>query len=86
MASARSEPKQLQILTGPFVLRIHDFSNSGIHPASLAEKLGSLPAYTKWSKALAAHESVTYIWNKEDMVARTKSRLPEMRKKYGMSV
>ncbi|KAK5950077.1 hypothetical protein OHC33_008792 [Knufia fluminis] len=74
-----------EILVAPFVLRIHDFSNSEdqVHPSSLAANLNSLPAYGQWSKAVVAQESVTYIWNKEKMIESMVRRLPEMRKKYG---
>ena len=80
-----SETNRLQILTGPFVLRIHDFSNDLIHPASLGTRLDSLPAYSKWSKAVVAQQSVTSIWDKEKMISRTQDRVPQMRKKYGVS-
>ncbi|KAK5937265.1 hypothetical protein PMZ80_010565 [Knufia obscura] len=73
-----------EILVAPFILRIHDFSDSNdqVHPSSLATKLDSLPAYGQWSKAVVAQESVTYIWNKEKMIETMVRRLPEMRKKY----
>lgn len=74
-----------EILVAPFVLRVHDFSNDRIHPASLATKLDTLPAYSKWSKALVTQDSVTYIWDKDKMVELIQQRAPEMRKKYGVS-
>jgi hypothetical protein len=81
------QANRIKILTGPFVLRIHDFSNSNgaVHPQSLAEKLNTLPAYSKWSTAVASHESVTRIWRKEDMIKTAQRRAPDMRKKYGVA-
>ena len=72
---------------GPFVLRIYDFAHSGgrIYPESFGEKLDALPMFSKWAKAVSEHDSVAYIWNKEDVVARTLKKLPEMRKKFGLT-
>ncbi|KAJ9661544.1 hypothetical protein H2198_001924 [Neophaeococcomyces mojaviensis] len=75
----------LEILTAPFVLRIHDFSNDTIHPASLGSRLDSLPAYSRWAKAVVTQDSVTYIWDKENMISSLQRRAPEMRKKFGVS-
>jgi len=66
------------------VLRINDMSDA-LLPKSFGTKLDSLAVYSRWSKALVAQKSVTYIWNKEEAIETTQRRLPEMRKKYGMS-
>jgi len=48
------------------------------------DKLDSLPAYSKWYKAVIERESVTFIWNREKMTETVLRRAPEMRKKFGI--
>lgn len=82
---AEMDTNKHKILVAPFVLRAHEFANDKILPKSLAEKLNTLPAYSKWAKAVISQESVTYIWDRESMIERTYRRAPEMRKKFGIS-
>ncbi|KAK5071628.1 hypothetical protein LTR64_004593 [Lithohypha guttulata] len=74
-----------EILVAPFVLRAHEFSNDKILAKSFAERLDTLPAYSKWAAAVLAQKSVTYIWDRDTMTERTLRRAPEMRKKFGIS-
>jgi len=54
-------------------------SNGDLYPKSLKEGLDKLPNVSKWAKAVMAKESVTYIWNEEWILERTKARLEKLR-------
>ena len=46
--------------------------------SSLLGKLEKLPHYTKWQKAVASQDSVTYIFDEADIIRRTKVRMEKM--------
>lgn len=68
-----------EVLTASFIIRLFDFSDGEIFPTSLAAALEKLPAFSKWAKASITHESVTFIWDAQNMRKRTKERLPKYR-------
>ncbi|MCJ1380910.1 hypothetical protein MMC17_004019 [Xylographa soralifera] len=67
-----------ECLTAPFVLRMHTYARAGLIHSSLLAKLEKLPHYTKWQETVTSQESVTYIWDEEDIIRRTKARLEKM--------
>ncbi|KAH6633203.1 glutathione-S-transferas-like protein omega 1 [Boeremia exigua] len=64
-----------EALTAPFVLRIHSFSKHELLPKSVHEGLDALPNFKKWAQAVITQESVTYIWNEEEVISSTKKRI-----------
>ena len=68
-----------EALTGPFVLRLHAYSRAGLLPQSLAEDLKTLPHYNAWASNLVKQESLTFIWDEEGIIARTKVRVEKMK-------
>lgn len=66
----------IQVLTGPFVLRLKTFAKHGLLPTSLVKSLEeTTPNFHKWSEAVVKEKSVHGIFNEEAMVARTKERI-----------
>lgn len=53
----------MQALTAPFVIRYQTFGETGLMPKSMLKGLDALPNYTKWSKAVRAEDSVTYVFD-----------------------
>jgi len=68
-----------EALTAPFVLRLHAYSSAGLLNETLNEKLKMLPNYSKWADEVVKQESVTYIWNEETTMERTKKRIEKMK-------
>lgn len=68
-----------EALTAPFVLRLHAYARAGLLPASLNEELKTLPNYTKWADNCTKQESVTYIWDEELTMQKTKARMEKMK-------
>lgn len=70
------------MLTGSFVIRILTLPHHGLlsksYIVSLPEKA---PNFHKWAEAVAAHPSVTGIYNVEKIVANTKNRIAALRAK-----
>jgi glutathione S-transferase len=62
---------------------MYDLSDGEVQPKSLPQKLDQLPNFSKWAKAVVAEDSVTYIWNKENMASMMKRRIPQLRQKLG---
>ncbi|MCJ1418364.1 hypothetical protein MMC32_004711 [Xylographa parallela] len=67
-----------ECLTASFVLRTHAYARGGLMHSSLLGKLEKLPHYTKWQKAVASQDSVTYIFDEADIIRRTKVRMEKM--------
>ncbi|EFW99710.1 glutathione s-transferase [Grosmannia clavigera kw1407] len=69
-----------EVLTGSFVLRVVTLSKRGVYPNSLPTVVpAQAPKFWAWAEAVAAHPSVTGIYD-EDIVAKsTKSRLEKQR-------
>jgi len=60
-----------QVLTAPFILRFYTFSRREVLPPSIVSGLDGLPNFSKWATELIKQESVTSIWNEEDVVSST---------------
>ncbi|CAI4215035.1 unnamed protein product [Parascedosporium putredinis] len=71
-----------EVLTGSFVIRVLTLPHHGLlsqnYIASLPEKA---PNFHKWAEAVAAHPSVTGIYNIEKIVANTKKRIALLKAK-----
>jgi glutathione S-transferase len=74
-----------QALTTPFTLRLYDFANDVIFPKSLAHKMRDaerLPNFARWLDTCMAHESVTYVYHREQLLKGVEARLGEAKAKY----
>lgn len=71
----------IQVQTASFILRLYDFADDIIFPSSLPKVLDKLPNFSKWAKACATHNSVTYIWDKELRRQNARDRLPQARER-----
>lgn len=68
-----------EVNVAPFLLRIYALSTGEVLPKSVKEGLEKLPNFSKWVQATITKESVTYIWNEENIVSRTAARIEKMR-------
>ena len=66
-------------MTAPFVIRYRAFGENGLMPASMLKGLDALPNYGKWSKAICAQESVTYVFDGPDIAKRMMDRIAKMK-------
>lgn len=67
---------QAEVLTGSFVIRLLALTRRGVYPEALVASLPErAPKFWKWAEAVAAHPSVTGVFNEETIVAVTKNRL-----------
>jgi len=66
-----------EVLTASFVLRIIDFAGTEeLIPGSILESLESkAPKFYYWANEVVKQKSVTYIWDKEAVIERTKVRI-----------
>lgn len=69
----------MQALTAPFVIRYQTFGETGLMPKSMVEGLDALPNYTKWSKAVRAEDSVTYVFDGPTTAARMTERIEKLK-------
>ncbi|MCJ1306125.1 hypothetical protein MMC08_008943 [Hypocenomyce scalaris] len=70
-----------EALTAPFILRLHAFaSDPSLLPSSTAKLIAELPNISRWMKATTAQESVTYTYDEQDVVERTKKKMASLRK------
>jgi len=70
-----------EVQTASFILRLYDFADDTIFPSSIPKALDKLPNFSKWAKACIAHNSVTYIWDKELRRQNVRDRLPQARER-----
>jgi len=69
-----------EVLTAPFALRVNSFAKGGrALPASLEKGLDALPNYSKWVAAVISQDSVTYIYNEDEVIAATTARLAKLK-------
>ena len=45
------------------MIRYQAFGEEGLMPKSMLKELDALPNYSKWSKAISAEDSVTYVFD-----------------------
>ena len=48
-------------------------------PKSMLKGLDALPNYSKWSKAVRAEDSVTYVFDGPEVVRTTKQRIEKLK-------
>jgi glutathione S-transferase len=71
---------QAEVLTGSFVIRLVVLSKAGLYPSKLSSSLAEqAPNFWKWAENVAAHPSVTSIFDEEKVVASTKARIAKAR-------
>ncbi|CAK7231355.1 hypothetical protein SCUCBS95973_007882 [Sporothrix curviconia] len=69
-----------EVLTGSFVVRLVALTKSGVWPSNIpALAAKQTPAFWAWAQAVAAHPSVTGIFNEDVITASTKARLAKQR-------
>ncbi|KAF1363384.1 glutathione-S-transferas-like protein omega 1 [Lizonia empirigonia] len=68
-----------EALTAPFILRVYSFSKNGLLPKSVLEGFEGLPNFNKWAQAVIKEESVTYIWNEEEVIPAMKKKIESMK-------
>lgn len=69
----------VQALTAPFVIRYHTYGEEDVMPKSMLKGLEALPNYSKWSKAIRAEDSVTYVFDGPEVVKTTKARIEKLK-------
>lgn len=50
-------------------------------PASMGKALKALPHFSKWSEAVCAQESVTYVFDGPGIAEKMKARIGQMKAK-----
>ena len=58
-------------MTAPFILRFYTLSRREALPKSIVSGFDALPNFSKWAAEVIKQESVTYIWDEEDVVSNT---------------
>ena len=69
----------MQALTAPFVVRYQALGKNELVPKSMLEGLDALPNYSKWSKAVQAEDSVTYVFDGPKIAASMAERVAKMK-------
>ena len=69
----------MQALTAPFVIRYQTFGETGLMPKSMLKGLDALPNYSKWSKAVRAEDSVTYVFDGPHIVETMTGRIEKLK-------
>lgn len=69
----------MQALTAPFVVRYQAFGETGLMPKSMLKGLDALPNYSKWSKAIHAEDSVTYVFDGPATAGRMAERIAKLK-------
>ncbi|KAK3342112.1 thioredoxin-like protein [Lasiosphaeria hispida] len=71
---------QAEVLTGSFAIRLLSNTKHGIYPASLLESLKTqAPNFAKWAEVVAAHPSVSAIYDESVVIPNTKARIAKIR-------
>jgi glutathione S-transferase len=65
-----------EVLTGSFAIRLVTLLKAGVYPSKLGSSLSErAPNFWKWAEAVAAHPSVTSIFDEQKIIASTKARI-----------
>jgi glutathione S-transferase len=65
-----------EVLTGSFVIRLLTLTRAGLYSSQLATELEQkTPKFWAWAQKVAAHPSVTKIYDEERVIASTKARI-----------
>ena len=68
-----------QVLTAPFLLRLHAYHKVGLLHESINAQLDELPNFSKWTRATTGQESVQYLWDEKKTMEHSKARIDKMR-------
>ncbi|OAA61776.1 glutathione s-transferase [Niveomyces insectorum RCEF 264] len=69
-----------EVLTGSFVVRLVTLTAAGVYPAAIATSVAAkAPAFWAWAQTVAAHPSVTGIYNEKAIAESTQARLAKQR-------
>ena len=69
----------MQALTAPFMVRYQAFGETGLMPKSMLKGLAALPNYSKWSQAVHAEDSVTYVFDGPATAERMAERIAKLK-------
>ncbi|KAF3063159.1 hypothetical protein CFAM422_010104 [Trichoderma lentiforme] len=64
-----------EVLTAPFLIRLYAYSEASLLPTSLKNELQSLSKFSAWADRVISQESVTYVWDQEAVISKSKSRM-----------
>lgn len=69
-------------MAAPMVVRFLAYAktDTGLLPAFVEERLGSITIFQAWAKAMAAHKAVSGSYDEKTNVANTKVRIAKLRK------
>ncbi|KAK4445395.1 thioredoxin-like protein [Podospora aff. communis PSN243] len=71
---------QAEVLTGSFALRLISLSKADVYPKQLWESVKKeAPNTARWVEAVAAHPSVTGIYDEQAVIEGTKKRIAKLR-------
>ena len=68
-----------EALTGSFLIRYKAYSGTSLLPASIWKGLSALPNFSKWSEAVLAEDSVTYIFDGPSMAKGMAEKIEKMK-------
>ncbi|KAF2416133.1 hypothetical protein EJ08DRAFT_703731 [Tothia fuscella] len=69
-----------EVLTGSFVIRLVSLTKAGVYPQKLSNSIAErAPNFWKWAESVAAHPSVTSIYDEESIISSTKARIEKAR-------
>jgi glutathione S-transferase len=69
-----------EVLTGSFVIRLVSFLKAGLYPSQLGSQIAEkAPHFWKWAQIVAAHPSVSSIFDEQKILASTKLRIAKAR-------
>ena len=73
-------PTLAEVLIGPFVLRAHTYSRSGLTPPFIHERYSRCPVYWKWAQEVIENITSFYVtWDEKEGLASVKVRMAEHR-------
>ena len=61
------------------MIRYQALGEADVMPKSMLKGLGALPNYSKWSQAVCADESVTFVFDGPVVAASMKARIEKMK-------
>jgi glutathione S-transferase len=69
-----------EVLTGSFIIRLKTLTKAEVLPKSIWTAIEEkAPNFVKWAEVVAAHPSVTSIFNEREVVGSTKAKIAQLR-------
>ncbi|EOA91997.1 hypothetical protein ACJQWK_03607 [Exserohilum turcicum] len=75
------KPTLAEAITAPFIIRIYSLSRHGALPQAIASGFDKLPNFSKWAAETIKQESVTYIYDEEDVVKSFVAKINSLKAK-----